>query len=489
MTDDERDAEIRRLFFGEHWPIGTIVEQLGVHRDVVTRVVEPDTFASVGMARPSALDPYVPFMRETLSRFPRLTSTRLHRMLAERGYAGSVVQVRRRVRAEGLRKPGRPEAFFELRKLPGEEGQVDWMHIGRVSVAGELRAVSALVIVLSWSRATWVHFALDQKVESVLRGHVAAFEHFGGVPRRLLYDNMKTVVIERRGDAVRFHPRLLQLAGHYLFSPTPCGPYRPNEKGTVERRIRDLRSSLLEGQSFDSIEELRGAFRKWQQEVLYERRHPSEPETTVGAAFDAERERLLPLPRTPIDTDEVRAVVVHKQPYVHYDGNRYSVPAELVGATLTLAASDTRVRLLDGQTLVATHERSWGRRQRIDDPAHLAGLAEHKRKAAATRGRDRVMRLLPAAESWYHQLVRRGLPMGPQTRKLLALIEQYPLDAVAQAIGVAIDRETPSAESIARLLERQQHDATDTPSIPVRMPPHVRDVDVRQHDLEDYDEL
>jgi hypothetical protein len=222
---------------------------------------------------------------------------------------------------------------------------------------------------------------------------------------------------------------------------------------------------------------------------MYERAHPDEAGMSVRQALDAERPQLLPMPLHPLDTDEVRAVVVSKQPYVHYDGNRYSVPAELVGCTLTLSASADRVRLLDGQTLVAVHGRCWGKKQRIDDPAHLDALAEQKRKAAAARGRDRVMSLLPITETWYRLLARRGLPMGPQTKKLLELIEQYPLAEIDLALEAAIERETLSADSVARLLEQSERAATELPAVPVRMPPHVRDVDVHHHNLGDYDDL
>ena len=488
MTDDERSAEIRRLFYGEHWKVGTIAEQLGIHRDVISRVIESDHFANEGTARPSMLDPYVPFMRETLQRYPRLTGTRLHRMLVERGYPGSPVQVRRRIVKDKMRQRKPPEAFFELKRLPGEEGQVDWMHVGQVRVGETTRTVSALVITLSWSRAIWAHFSLDQRVESVLRGHVAAFEHFGGVPRKLLYDNMKTVVLERRGDAIRFHPRLLHLAGHYLFSPTPCGPYRPQEKGIVERRIRDIRSSMLEGQCFESVAELRRAFRRWQQDVAYARKHPDDTSKTVHEVFEEERPKLLMLPDNPPPTDEIRAVKVHKQPYVHYETNRYSVPAELVGTTLTLSASESRVRLLDGQTVVAEHERCWAKKQRIDDHEHLDALAQSKRKAASSRGRDRVVSLLPIAQLWYELLAKRSVPMGPQTKKLLDLVERYPLDEIDLAIEAAIERKTLSTDSIARLLEQAEASRDEQPAVPVTMPTHVRDVDVKQHKLEDYDD-
>ena len=488
MIDADTEAEIRRLFFGEHVCIGAIAAAVGVHRDVVTRVVDPDTFTNAGKPRPSALDPFVPVMRELLERYPTLTGTRLHRMLQDRGYEGSAVQVRRRIRAEGLR--ARPkEAFFELSALPGEEGQVDWMHVCDLDIDGTRRRLWGLVIVLSHSRACWLHLSFDQRIESVLRGHVEAFEHFGGVPRRMLYDNMKTVVIERRGDAIRFHERLTKLASHYLFSPVPCGPYRPHEKGRVERRIRDIRSSMLAGQVWTSVDEIRRAFRRWQLDVAYGRPVPDDDTMTVGQALEAERLRLLPLPEHPVETDEVRAVTVSKQPYVHYDTNRYSVPAELVGTTLSLVVSADTVRVLAGQDVVATHPRCWGRKQRIDDPAHLDALAASKRKAALTRGRDRVIALLPIAQPWYQALARRQMPMGPQTSRLLRLVEQYELEDIDLAIEAAIERGTPSVHSIERLLEQQMRQRHQPVEVPVSMPDRVRHIDVRTHDLGDYDEL
>lgn len=484
MSEEERDAEIRRLFYGEHWTMGTIATQLGVHRDVVERVVGRDGFARKTVTRPSALDPFVPFMRETLERYPGLTGSRLHRMLRERGYQGSVIQVRRRIRTEGLRKQ-KKEAFFELRMPPAEEAQVDWMHVGTLDVPGGRRTVSALVIVLSHSRATWVHFSFDQQIESVLRGHIEAFEFFGGVPRKLLYDNMKTVVVERRGDAIRFHSRLYGLAQHYLFSATPCGPYRPHEKGRVERRIRDLRSSFLAALSWSSLDDLRTEFRRWQQEVLFERRHPRDDTRTIREVFEEERKLLLDLPNHPPDAQLIKAVTLRKQPYVTFDTNRYSVPPEFVNCCLTLAVSANRVRVLDGDTVIASHARSFGKKQRIDDPAHLDALAANKRKAAALRGRDRVTRMLPIAQTWYGALARRNFPMAPQTAKLLRLVEQYSLEDIDQAIETAIERQTPSVESVRHLLETA---STGKPRIPLDLPDHLRKTHVHQHPLSSYDD-
>jgi hypothetical protein len=113
MVTPEVEAEVRRLFFGEHLSVGEAASALGVHRDVVVRAIGPDAFTKKGCERPSALDEWMPFLRDMLERYPTMTGSRLHQMLRQRGYQGSVIQVRRRIIKEGLRA-SRKEAFFEL---------------------------------------------------------------------------------------------------------------------------------------------------------------------------------------------------------------------------------------------------------------------------------------------------------------------------------------------------------------------------------------
>jgi transposase len=236
MIDAAQRARIRRLFYAEHWRIGTISAELGVHHDAVRNAIEADRFVRTGaQIRPTMLDPYKGLVEKILDDHPRLRATRLFEMICARGYPGSVVQLRRYVSSI---RPQRTEAFLRLETLPGEQAQVDWGHFGTIQVGAAKRALSCFVLVLSWSRAIYARFALDQTLESFLRGHVLAFEALGGVPREILYDNLKSVVLERAGDHIRFHPRILDLAGHYHFAPKPCAPYRGNEKGKVERQIQ-----------------------------------------------------------------------------------------------------------------------------------------------------------------------------------------------------------------------------------------------------------
>jgi hypothetical protein len=204
------------------------------------------------------LDPYRDFVRATLEQYPRLCSTRLLEMIRDRGYLGSVFPLRRYVRH--VRPVPASEAFFRLSKLPGEEAQVDWGSFGKLRIGSAERALSCFVLVLSWSRATFARFTLDQTLESFLRCHVEGFGKLGGVPRAILYDNLKSVVLERQGDLIRFHNRILELAGHYHFAPKPVGIYIYEDQCTRGRAPGEVMRLMREG--FDQAERQRRIIQK-----------------------------------------------------------------------------------------------------------------------------------------------------------------------------------------------------------------------------------
>jgi transposase len=226
MISKELQAEILRLHGAEDWPTGTIAHHLGVHHEVVERVVHEQGTPAPVRIRSRKINPYLPFLEEKLRQYPKLVASALYRMCKERGYRGSERQLRHYVSRMRPRPPA--EAFFRLQTLPGEQGQVDWAHFGQVKVGRAIRKLMAFVLVLSFSRHIFLRFFLQIKAEQFLEGHQEAFQYFKGVPRVLLYDNLKSCVLERYGDAIRFHPKLLEFAGHYRFEPRPVGVYRVN---------------------------------------------------------------------------------------------------------------------------------------------------------------------------------------------------------------------------------------------------------------------
>ena len=149
-------------------------------------------------------------------------------MVRERGYRGGPDHFRHLVACHRPRRPA--EAYLRLRSLAAEQGQVDWGHFGHLTIGRARRPLMAFVMVLSYSRRIFLRFFLDARLESFLRGHVGAFTAWQGCPRVLLYDNLKSAVLERQGDAIRFHPTLLAFAAHYRYEPRPVAVARGNEK-------------------------------------------------------------------------------------------------------------------------------------------------------------------------------------------------------------------------------------------------------------------
>ncbi len=261
--DKETEAKILRYHFVEKWRTGTIAAQLGIHHSTVDRVLAQAGLPKIERTRRSSIiDPYLPFIIATLQEFPRLTAARLYEMARQRGYTGGPSQFRQRV--SELRPRKQPEAYLRLKTLPGEQAQVDWGSFGHIQIGKARRPLMAFVMVLSWSRQIFLRFYLNQQMENFLRGHVAAFEAWQGLPKVLLYDNLRSAVLERQGDAIRFHPTLLALSAHYRFEPRPVAVARGNEKDYVShctsfarfgstlenrRRCTSLRPMILTGGS------------------------------------------------------------------------------------------------------------------------------------------------------------------------------------------------------------------------------------------------
>ncbi len=439
MISPETRALIRRYFYAEHWKIGAIASELGVHPDTVRNAVESERFHSTLM-RPSLTDPYLGFVRQTLDEHPRLRATRIHAMLRDRGYTGSIVQLRRAV---ARLRPRKQEPFLQLHTLAGEQAQVDWAHFGHVMVGRAKRALSCFVMTLSYSRALYLEFFFDQTMENFLRGHVHGFAAWGGQPRVILYDNLKSVVLERRGDQIHFNPRLIELSGHYHFAPRPCQVRAGNQKGRVERAIRYVRDSFWAGRVFTTLAECNRQAWLWRDEVAHLRRWPGGDHRTVAAAFAEEQPRLLPPAQHPFPTECIVPIQSGKTIYVRFDLNDYSIPPQAVGRPLTLAASDTTVRILDGAAELARHVRSYDRHQLVLDPAHQDAVLALKRKSFHTTPGGRLEQAVPESRQLLDRAFAQGESAGAQTAQLMKLLERHGAAALRRAIQEALARNPP----------------------------------------------
>lgn len=384
-------------------------------------------------------------------------------------------------------RPSEPaEAYLRLHTLAGEQAQVDWAHFGSVDVQGGKRKVYAFVMVLSYSRKLFVRFYRSCAMAAFVQGHVQAFEFFSGVCRTLLYDNLKSAVLERVGDAIRFHPTIIELAKHYRFEPKPVNIARGNEKGRVERAIRYVRSSFFAARSFRNVDDLNEQVATWLARCTDQRRCPQEPQRTVHDVFLEEQPSLLPLPQHPFETNERLEAHVGKTPYVRFDRNDYSVPFQYTRQTLSVIASEDTVRIVQGPHIIATHPRSFAVGTQVEDPKHIQDLLEHKRHARKHRGIDYLRHAAPATEAFLHLVAQQGRPLGAMVTGLLRLLDTVGPDALNAALLRATEAGTPHLGALRQLLD-QSRGAKPSVSVPVSEDPRVRMQPVRTHHLSCYD--
>jgi transposase len=490
VTSPDTQAQILRYYHAEKWTIGTIAAQLHVHHSVVRRVLTQAGLALPRRSpRPSQVAAYLPFILQTLEKFPRLTASRLYAMVRERGYHGSPDHFRHIIACHRPRRPA--EAYLRLRSLPGEQGQVDWAHFGHLEIGRARRPLLAFVMVLSHSRQIFLRFFLDARMENFLRGHVAAFTAWQGVPRVLLYDNLKSAVLERRGDAIRFHPTLLCFAGHYRYEPRPVAVARGNEKGRVEKAIRYVRDAFFAARDFADLDDLNAQAALWCNGQAADRRCAAEPARTVREVFAEEGPHLLRLPDNPPPVHECLQVRVGKTPYVRFDLNDYSVPASHVQRTVTVLAEPHEVRIVDGMDILARHPRSYDKAAQIEDPAHIQALVEHKRAARQHRATDRLTQAVPAARDLLVRAAERGGNLGAIIVGLQRLLDRYGAAELQAATLEALLRDVPHPNAVRLALEQRRTLRGDAPPVMLNLPAHVqaRDVPVSPHALETYDQL
>jgi transposase len=489
MITRAMEAEVLRLHHAEKWPIGTIARQLMLHHSTVRRVLaQAGVPEAQKTTRPSIADPFIPFMLETLKAYPKLCASRLYIMVRDRGYRGGSDHFRAVVAR--LRPRPVAEAYLRLRTLPGQQAQCDWAHFGSITIGKATRPLMAFVMVLSYSRHLFLRFYLNAAMNNFLRGHVEAFNSWGAVPRVVLYDNLKSAVLERRAEAIRFHPTLLELAAHYRFQPRPVAVARGNEKGRVERAIRFVRDRFFAARAFKDISDLNAQATTWCLQEAALRGCPEDRDRSVQAVFEEERPLLLPLPENPFPTEERIDGIARKTPYLRFDLNDYTIPHTHVGRPLEILATLERVRIVEGHQTIADHPRCFGRGEQIEVAAHLEALVAHKRAGRAHRALDRLHHAAPGSKGLFKLAAERGVHLGVLTRGLLQLLDTHGADAVAQAIDAALGENAAHLGAVRHFIDAQLALRGERPPIAVTLPNDPRlHVTVRAHDLRDYEQL
>ena len=465
-------AEIRRLHEIERLSQADIARQLRCCHKTVSKALKMDAPSSqTATSRTSKLDPFKPQIDQLIDRYPNLTAVRVLEEITKGndGYQGGVTLVRDYLRTI---RPARGRVYQEVLYDPGEAVQVDWGTCHRLRIGNTLRCVSVLVAVLCFSRLCYIEFSLAEKKEDFYRCVVNALKFFGGVTRKIIFDNLKAAVISGSGRYACFHPEFLELCGHFRLQPVACARRDPESKGMVETNVRYVKQNALAGRDDELTcwEDYALLAEYWRDHVANVRIHETTRERPVDR-FTKEQALLHALPPSPFDTDEVLSAKVSSHARVRFDSNRYSVPPKLTRKTVLVRADPQLVRVFYQGAEVARHARSFERRQLIRQDEHLLEAKALRRRQTKTALEEEFDRLGDAAQTFHLQLLSRPFKAHVHLRRLIKLVRLYGRKDVLAAIAQANQYETYDAQYVEAILHqqrRQQALPSPTEVLPVR---------------------
>jgi len=418
----------------------------------------------------STVEPYAEVVEHLLGQQVEMVAI-FQRLRDDHGFSGSYSSVRRYVHRL---RPVEPRVVVRVHTAPGEEAQVDFGPVGRLydPATDRLRPAFAFVATLSFSRHQYAELVFDQKVSTWIGLHRRAFESWGGVPRRIVPDNLKAAVVEALihdpvlGEAYR------RMAQHYSFVISPTKPHTARHKGKVENGVHYLQRNFMAGQDFADIRVANQRLPVWVHEIAGTRDHGTTHQPPLRLFLEHEQAALLPLPAEPFTLCEIRPVKVHPDCHVVIAGSFYSVPYRYVGQTLDAHVGERLLQLFAGQELVASHERSLGPGQWHTRLEHYPAAKAAYLERTPERCRHLALRVGPATQQVVETLLaERPLDRLRAVQAILRLEEtvgRQRLEAacaravyfgdvryrrIKQILNSALDQE-PLPEAAPRLAQR-----------------------------------
>lgn len=470
-----------------HQQDGLSAAQIGTELSLDTRTVQkcleqPNFSQRQHSPRTSKLDPY---------------KLRIKQLLAAHDYSG--VQIFQRLREEGfpggystvknylhLVRPRRSPAYLTLSFAPGECAQVDWGKYGSIAVGSTTRKLSFFVMVLCYSRMMYLEFTVRETIEHFLGCHENAFLFFGGVPEKIMVDNLKAAVLKRHvGKAPVYNPRYLDFANHYGFAVSACNVRSGNEKGRVENGVGYVKKNLLNGLDIPDFAAIHPASRLWLETIANVRIHGETKKQPVEL-FALEKPALRPLPVHPYDISTTYNMRASSRFRITVDTNRYSVPANYASQRLIVKTYPDRICCYAEQQLIARHTRSYDRYQDFEHPDHPRELLEQRRKAGEQKLFARFLAISPKAEQFYFELQAHHLHARKHMHKILALVEIYSNDEVARAIEDAFSFGAYSSEYIINICQMRARKLPEAGPLQLTRRQDLLELEIPQPDLDIY---
>lgn len=486
-------AEIRRLKELEKLSEREIAQRLSISRGKVRRALFNIQPSQQGKRiRISKLDAFKPAIDEILREYPKLSGTRILEKLKVRGYPGGKTILRDYLKElRGVKR----EAYVRYETAPAEEAQVDWGYFGTLLFAeGESRQYSRkiyfFVMVLSYSRKLYVEFTTSQSLESFLGCHLKAFKYFGGVPKRILYDNLKSVVIRHYVGHIQYNQRFLEFSGYYLFEPKATGVAKPHEKGKVESGVGYVEKNFLAGREFIDFEDLELQAWEWQENTANRRIHGTTGEIP-DERFLKEKEHLTPLQPNDYDPTVPIELKAYHDCFLKFDGNYYSVPSKYILLPLIVRVDKYQIKIFHRESCIAIHKRSYNKNQRIEDPQHFKELLKIKKAARDSKLRDRFLALAPCCSRYFEGLLNLEKDLKAELREIMQQVNSYGIYEVIPAIEKALEHKAFGAAYVKNIIAQNRAQRKEKIITPLRLSkyPEIESLEVLPKSLACYDQL
>lgn len=459
----------------------SIARQLQLDRGTVAKYLTDEHLGPKRRsARKSKLDPYIAMIEEMVADCPDVKAPVILQRINAKGFDGQITIVRDFLRQlRGQRKTRQPFIRFETK--PGEQIQIDWGHFPGISYDGYKRKLYALAVVEGYSRMLYVHFSHSQEQSALHRGLMDAFRSFGGAPSEIVVDNMLTAVTERVGSLIRFNEALLEFLSTFGIRPHACTIRSPHEKGKVENSIKYLRNNFWPLRNFTDIEDVRRQVHHWLGNVANVRKHATTGKRPVDLLHG-----LRPLPDSLPDTRQTCSPLVHKDFAVRFDANSYSVPPWTIGKPVTLKADELRVYIYLRDKLVACHQRSWSKKQRLELPGHLQQVKKIRKRLLRDRQVVVFLSLGEVALRYLEQLTAKNLVIRKNINALLRLRDEYGDTSLIYGLEKSLEKKVIGADYVRNIL--YQETTPITTHLPVRLKQEeLNDITLATPALAEYD--
>ena len=455
MTISNKEWIMLKTLLDEGVPQTRVANLLHIDRKTVARHIEdtePPSASSERAVRYSILDPFKEHIQRRLAKYD-LTAMKLFAEVQVQGYRGSYPIVQRYVHQ--IRPPKPKPAFVRFETEPGQQGQVDWSPFGRINHLGQSRKLSCFALVLGYSRVLYAEFTVSEDLPTLMQCHQNAFRYVGGIPRELLYDQMKTVVLSWSPDHVEWNPQFADFAKTFGFEPRVCRPRRAQTKGKIERPFGYIGDSFFAGLDIEhhTLDGLNAQLRDWLDHIANTRVH----RTTQCVPFERlKEEKLLPVPDRTYVVELVETRKSHKDCHLDYQGNRYSVPFQYAGRELTVRAQGDQLRIFDGEKLIATHTLCQQKHQMITNPAHFSGILRPAYASNRQAVQERFVETFPHTEAFVQGVLRlKGGNATHHLTQILALSDLYPIATVSAAIQRALEYGAFTAKHVRKICESE----------------------------------